>query len=129
MNRIEKVSKWKFGFFLVWQEGRESRWLKSMSAQGWQYIDNMGGWQYFRIDADKAAGAQIYTDMDSLKAKYRRVLAFLCLSGFPLAMMFMTGSLDRLVENNSPLIYPIAAIMAMLLYAIFRLTIMLLRKQ
>ena len=175
MNRTEKVSKWKFGFFLVWQEERESRWLKSMSAQGWhlkqvmvflyrfekgeprdyeysfdfitggrtdlqeyrglvedtgwQYIDNMGGWQYFRIDADKAEGAEIYTDMDSLKAKYRRVLAFLCLSGFPLAMMFMSGSLDRLVENNSPLIYPIAVIMVMLLYAIFRLSIMVLRKQ
>jgi len=175
MNRTEKVSKWKFGFFLVWQEERESRWLKSMSAQGWhlkqvvvflyrfekgeprdyeysldfitgakadlqeyrglvedtgwQYIDNMSGWQYFRIDADKAESAEIYTDMDSLKAKYRRVLVFLCLSGFPLTWMFVTGSLDRLIENNSPLIYPIAAIMVLLLYAIFRLTIMMLRKQ
>jgi len=170
----EKQTTWKFGFFPVWQEGRESRWLRSMSAKGWhlkrvclvffqfekgepadyeytldfiieantdmqeyrgliedsgwQYIDNMSGWQYFRIDADKAKDAEIYTDEDSLKGKYRRVLAILSLSGLPLFIMFLTGSMNRPYITGTFLIYLIGCLMVFMLYAIIRMLLLVLRK-
>jgi len=39
---------------------------------GWEHLGNMGGWQYFRIDADKAELAPIYSDKESLAGKYRQ---------------------------------------------------------
>jgi hypothetical protein len=174
MVGTKKQSRWKFGFFPVWQEGREGRWLKSMSANGWhlkkvrlffyqfekgeprdyeyvldfvnetgadmqeyrgliedtgwQYIDKMSGWQYFRIDANKAKNAAIYTDTESLKDKYRRILTMLGVSGLPLMLFVVTGSLDRPYITDTFLVYVIGALMAFWFYAVIRMSVLILRK-
>jgi len=94
---------------------------------GWEYIGHMGGWQYFRIDADQAACAEIYTDAESLKSKYKRVLLLLCLSGLPLFVIFMNGGLNRPAITDSFLIYVIGTISALLLYSILRTLLLILR--
>jgi len=95
---------------------------------GWEYVGDMSGWQYFRIDADKEQDAVIYSDEESLKGKYRRVLAILCLSGLPLFTLFLTGGLNRPAVTGTFLIYVIATLMVFLLYAIFRTALLVIRK-
>ncbi len=69
---------------------------------GWQYVGHMGGWQYFRIDADKAADAEIYSDTESLKGKYKRVLLLLCLSSLPLVRRPTSSGFRGRISRSSP---------------------------
>jgi len=95
---------------------------------GWQYIGHMAGWQYFRIEANKAAGAEIYSDAESLIGKYRRVLAILSLSALPLFVLFLNGALNRPALTGTPIIYVIYAIMALMVYSILRVLLLIYRK-
>lgn len=48
--------------------------LQLFSDAGWDYLDEMNNWQYFRKLAKPGDDPQIYTDAESKIAKYRRVL-------------------------------------------------------
>jgi len=96
---------------------------------GWQYIDHMSGWQYFRIETDKAAGAAIYSDNESLRDMYRRILVILSLSGLPLFILFMNGALNRPALTETFIIYVIYTLLALLVYSIFRMLLLILRKR
>lgn len=103
--------------------------LGLIEDSGWKHLGNMGGWQYFRIDADRAGLAPIYSDEESLAGKYRRVLVVLCVSGLPLMIMLSTGSLNRPAVTDTFIGYLIGAVLILLVYAAFRtlLTIVRLR--
>jgi len=111
----------------VREDMREYRGL--IEDSGWQYLGHMGGWQYFRIEADKAAGAEIYSDTESLMGKYWRVVTILAISGLPLFIMFMSGSLNRPALTETYLIYVIYTLLALLVYSIFRTLLLIRRKQ
>ena len=85
--------------------------------QGWHYIDNMNGWQYFRIESDKAKDAEIYTDADSLNGKYRRLLAVLSLASIPLLISVLNGGLSRPGFGGSFLFYLYGTMLLLILYA------------
>ena len=70
---------------------------------GWEHLGNMGGWQYFRIDADKAELAPIYSDKESLAGKYRRVLAVLCISPLPILICKVGFRQDSLCWSRTGL--------------------------
>ena len=99
--------------------------LGLIEDSGWTHLGNMSGWQYFRIDADKAAAAPIYSDKESLIGKYKRVLAVLFLSGLPLTIMVLTGSLNRPAVTETFLGYLIAALLIGLVYSIIRTMLMI----
>jgi len=169
MKTTEKQLVWKLRFFAIWQEGKETRWLKSMSARGWhlkrvvflfyqfekgeprdyeyshdfriesktdledyralvedtgwQYIDHMSSWQYFRIDAAKAKDASIYSDQESLKGMYQRILWLLAVSGLPLFIFILNGGLER-----PGFIYNVVGVMVLLiLYAIIRVGLLMMK--
>jgi len=45
---------------------------------GWEYVDEGSGWQqYFRKEAREGEAPEIFTDVESKVAKYKRLLAFL----------------------------------------------------
>jgi len=96
---------------------------------GWQYVGHMGGWQYFRIEADKAAGAKIYSDTESLKGKYWRVLGIVSVSGLPLFVMFLSGALNRPYLTETFIIYVIYIMLALIAYSIFRMLLLIFHMQ
>ncbi len=100
--------------------------LAMIEDSGWQHIGRMGGWQYFRIATDKAAGAEIYSDLESLLGKYWRVLGVLCLSALPLFTLLLTGSLSRPGLTETPIIYVIYAVAALIGYSIIRMLVLIL---
>ncbi len=171
MSQPEPQTMTKYRFFTVWQEAREEKWLKSMSANGWhlcrvgffnyefekgeprdyeyfmdfrletrcdmkeylgliqdsgwKHLGYMGGWQYFRIESDRAGQAPIYSDKESLIGKYRRVLTLLCISGLPLTIMLSSGSLNRPAVTNTVIGYLIGAVLILLVYSIIRTLIVI----
>lgn len=53
--------------------------LQIFKDAGWQYVGELGWWQYFRKTMPKGEIAELYTDNSSKVAKYRRVVGFLAL--------------------------------------------------
>jgi hypothetical protein len=51
---------------------------------GWEYIQEMAGWHYFRKPAEESEELEIYTDAESKIGKYQRLLAFLGILTLPL---------------------------------------------
>ncbi len=96
---------------------------------GWQYIDHMAGWQYFRIEAEKAAAAEIYSDAESLRGMYWRILAVLGISGFPLFILFMNGAMNRSGLTETSIIYIVYSVIALLLYSTIRVLLLILRRK
>ncbi|MFC2062367.1 DUF2812 domain-containing protein [Chloroflexota bacterium] len=44
---------------------------------GWEYIGEVSAWHYFRKEVIEGEAPEIFTDVESKVAKYKRVLAFL----------------------------------------------------
>jgi hypothetical protein len=49
------------------------------SDAGWEHIDEMAAWQYFRKEVKEGEPLEIFTDAESKIARYKRILAFLWL--------------------------------------------------
>ncbi len=95
---------------------------------GWHYLTHMGGWQYFRIDANKTAGAEIYSDTKSLMGKYWRVLGILGLSALPLLVIFLNYVLSQPTVTHTFPIYVFSILLAIIVYSVFRILLLILRK-
>jgi hypothetical protein len=71
--------------------------LQLFHDAGWEHIGEMGGWQYFRTQAQGSQIPEIYTDKDSKALKYQRVIITLIIF-LPILMMFAI----RPVSADSP---------------------------
>jgi hypothetical protein len=58
--------------------------LQLFSDAGWEYVEEMAGWHYFRQAARSGDELEIYTDSESKIGKYTRLLAFLGILMLPL---------------------------------------------
>lgn len=68
----------------------EKEYLDLFKASGWEFINRLGGWYYFRKLYKEGGQNEIYSDKESLKQKYKKLLGFLLLTGFPLFFNFFT---------------------------------------
>jgi hypothetical protein len=92
---------------------------------GWEYIGEMSAWQYFRKEVKEEESLEIFTDVESKIAKYKRILAFLWFFWIVLIVVFPV----RGISMDSP--YPwwgAIQVFALLIwlfftYNIFRLTL------
>lgn len=66
----------------------EKEYLELFKGSGWEFINRMGGWYYFRKPYREGELNEIYSDKESLKQKYKKLLRFLLLAGFPLFYNF-----------------------------------------
>lgn len=90
---------------------------------GWEHVGQMGGWRYFRTVAPEGELPEIFTDVDSRIAKYKRVLGYLAI----FAAVFM-GPVSMFAANDGlPDWYAILMIPLILVYifAIGRLLAMI----
>ena len=51
--------------------------LQLFRDAGWEHIGTMSSWQYFRKEIKHRETSEIFTDVESKVAKYKRVLAYL----------------------------------------------------
>ena len=66
-----------------WKMDKED-YLQLFRDSGWEYIEEMAGWHYFRKLARPGEELEIYTDAESKIGKYQRLLAFLGILMLPL---------------------------------------------
>jgi hypothetical protein len=55
----------------------KSDYVQLFSDSGWEYLGEMGSWQYFRKTATENETLEIYSDNESKSKKYQRILLFL----------------------------------------------------
>lgn len=51
--------------------------LQLFSDAGWEHVGEMASWQYFRTEAKPGETPEIFTDVESKVAKYKRLLGYL----------------------------------------------------
>jgi len=67
---------------------------------GWEWIGNMGGWQYFRKESKADETPEIFTDNESKIAKYKRLLgyALIFLPIYTSTMVVWTGNVSPFIQ-------------------------------
>jgi len=58
--------------------------LQLFRDAGWEHVGEMAAWQYFRKEAAPGENPEIYTDIESKVAKYKRLLGYLLILLAPL---------------------------------------------
>jgi hypothetical protein len=56
---------------------KDESYLQLFQDAGWEHVGVLGGWQYFRKQAEQGKESEIFTDNDSKIAKYQRLLLYL----------------------------------------------------
>jgi hypothetical protein len=81
----------------------EDEYLQLYEDAGWKLAGRLGGWYYFSQKASDHADLLIFNDNASKASIYKRILAFLLLTGFPLyyQLIFVFPSL-----SNGKFAYP-----------------------
>ncbi len=62
----------------------EAEYLQIYEDAGWTLAGNLGGWYYFSQESRDEMDLLIFSDNDSKAAIYKRILAVLLITGFPL---------------------------------------------
>lgn len=71
--------------------------LSLFEDAGWEHVDDLGNWQYFRIPADSEHITEIHTDPASKIAMYSRIMLLLAATS-PAFMLVFVGVLDQFPE-------------------------------
>ena len=104
----------------------KGEYLQLFQDAGWEHVGETSAWQYFRKETKPMERAEIFTDVESKTAKYKRVLTYL---GFFYFILIMSIFTQRIIGGNS---YPwwgsvpqviILVVLLLFTYAIIKLSI------
>jgi len=109
--------KMDFVYRLDYQAKRKDRiyYLQLFQDAGWEHISEMSGWQYFCKQVEPGESPEIYTDVESKVAKYKRLIAYLGFIDF--FMIWITGG--RILRYDN---YPWNAIQIIFVGVVLLLT-------
>lgn len=63
----------------------EKEYLQIFEDSGWTFVSRLGAWYYFSKErTEEEVDCSIFSDNESKRAKYKRIILFLFLTGFPL---------------------------------------------
>lgn len=99
----------------------EDEYLSFYEDTNWNYSCKYGGWYYFWKEiAQNDTAPSIYSNNESKKAKYKRLLGFLLISGFPLyyqtIIMFPSMDASRLAFPSFYFFFRIVAVIFTVLH-------------
>ena len=113
--------------YQTYKKEDQQDYLQLFSDAGWEHLGQMSGWHYFRKEAKKGEALEIYTDVESKVAKYKRVLTVL---GFFYIILIAVSARGISIDNPYPWWGAIQAIQVIALlillfftYAIIKLAI------
>lgn len=97
-----------------------SNYLQLFQDAGWDHLGEMGGWQYFRKETHDEEVPEIYSDNESKKKKYQRILLFLVIF-FPIYsnVLFMTNRSSNIFVQV--ITFVMFMLMVIYVYAMVRL--------
>ncbi|QVK20595.1 DUF2812 domain-containing protein [Mycoplasmatota bacterium] len=95
--RLEKVQLGKYTFeediprkliyqfdFKSFDNMGEEEYLQLYRDSGWDLVCKFSGWYYFSREWEEDTDITIFSNNESKRAKYKRLLVFLAITGFPL---------------------------------------------
>ena len=91
----------------------KQEYMQIFQDAGWEHIGQISAWQYFRKEVGKGADTEIFTDIPSRIAKYRRALVFM-------GLMFVLLSIilsERILSANSYTWWDVIKIIYLLIIA------------
>ena len=97
----------------------KENYLQLFLDSGWEYVEEMAGWHYFRQLARPGEELEIYTDAESKIGKYQRLLTFLGILTLPL--IFITINMNY--GYSSIIQVMIFLLFVLYVYAIIRILI------
>lgn len=71
---VDYVYKFDFKAF---ERTAEDEYLTQFDESGWEYVDSLGAWYYFRTKAEGRADVELYSSQEKKIGKYKRVLKLL----------------------------------------------------
>ncbi|HUV26132.1 MAG TPA: DUF2812 domain-containing protein [Anaerolineales bacterium] len=114
-----KDTVYRLDYRSYWKMDKED-YLQLFRDSGWECVDEMAGWHYFRQLARPGEELEIYTDAESKIGKYQRLLAFLGILMLPL--VFAVINLSKAPYGFVPIIQVFNALIFVLyVYAIIRI--------
>ena len=78
---------------------------------GWTRVTSLTGWQYWRTATGHGRSSKLFTDLDSKKMKYRRLIALIMFSLFPGAIVLTSESARAALAGLS---WPFALVLVVL---------------
>ena len=112
--------------YRIFRKKDKGEYLQLFQDAGWEHIGEMSAWQYFRKEVKSTETNEIFTDVESKIAKYKRVLTYLGFFYFILIMLiFMQRTLSEDYYpwwGNIPQVI-IFVVLLLFTYAIIRLAI------
>jgi hypothetical protein len=72
----------------------KQEYLQLFQDAGWEHIGEMSAWQYFRKEAKAGEVNEIFTDVESKAAKYKRVLVYVAFF-YIIMMVVLVGQISR----------------------------------
>jgi hypothetical protein len=92
--------------------------IQLFNDAGWEHVDQMLGWQYWRAPTAEGRGPEIFTDVESQIKKYQRLLVLFALSWLP--MLFLLPG-NKTYKNETTAVILLLGVAAITLYAVVRL--------
>jgi hypothetical protein len=74
--------------YQMFRKKDKGEYLQLFQDAGWEHIGEMSAWQYFRKEAKPGETTEIFTDVESKIAKYKRVLTYLGFFYFLMIVIF-----------------------------------------
>ena len=73
----------------------DAEYLQLFEDAGWERISNFASWHYFRKEPMPGEEAEIFTDVDSRVAKYKRVLTVLLVVAPTTVLLLLIAAWER----------------------------------
>jgi hypothetical protein len=96
--------------------------LQLFADAGWEHVDQLLGWQYWRAPTRAGRATEIFTDVPSMIKKYQRLLWLFFISWLPLAVV-LPINIRKGVSMTPTHLASLAVLAGITIYAVVRLMI------
>ena len=101
----------------------KNEYLQLFRDAGWEHIGEMAAWQYFRKEAVQDETPEIFTDIESKTAKYKRLITYLFILLLPIWTIVIIQWTENPFEWLVGIKIFIVIVAMFLLYGVIRIAI------
>jgi hypothetical protein len=98
----------------------DPHYLQLFKDAGWEHVDQLLGWQYWRAPTRAGRATEIFTDIPSMIKKYQRVL-WLFLAAWLPTVLLTPFNYGKGVYSSPTFLWSLAGLIGLTLYAVVRL--------
>ncbi len=97
----------------------DASYVQLFEDAGWERVDQLLGWQYWRAPTQQGRTPEIFTDVESQIKKYQRLLWLFALSWLPMAFILAFRGVEALGHGRQALL--LLSLVVLSVYCVVRL--------